>query len=138
MNRARLLAAVFCLIGAEMPTIATAQNLEAGKSPAQIFSNTCNACHRSPRGLLRTVPPGSLPGFLREHYTTSREMAQQLSGFLIANGATDTRGRPQDARQQPAGAESQPQQQARPPRQIEQRRRNSSRPRARLSRSSGR
>jgi hypothetical protein len=41
---------------------------------------------------LKTVPAGSLPGFLRQHYTTSSEMASQLSAFLIANGATDTRG----------------------------------------------
>src|SRR5262249_5097573 len=28
---------------------AQAQNIDAGKSPAQIFSDTCGACHRSPR-----------------------------------------------------------------------------------------
>src|SRR4029077_8632696 len=33
----------------------------------------------------------SLPGFLREHYTTSGDMASLLSTFLIANGASDTR-----------------------------------------------
>jgi hypothetical protein len=105
MNRALALAAVLCGISAALPSPVSAQNLEAGKSPGQLFTNTCTACHRSPRGLLRTVPPGSLPSFLREHYTTSRDMAQQLSGFLISNGATDTRGRPQEVRQQPAVAE---------------------------------
>src|SRR5467141_4883192 len=68
-----------------------AQNLEAGKSPSQIFAGTCSACHKSPRGLLKTVPAGSLPGFLRQHYTTSSEMASLLSGFLVSNGAADTR-----------------------------------------------
>jgi hypothetical protein len=68
-----------------------AQNLEAGKSPSQIFAGTCSACHKSPRGLLKTVPAGSLPGFLRQHYTTSSDMASLLSAFLISNGATDTR-----------------------------------------------
>src|ERR1700712_507935 len=68
-----------------------AQNLEAGKSPSQIFAGTCNACHKSPRGLLKTVAPGSLPGFLRQHYTTSSDMAALLSAFLVSNGATDTR-----------------------------------------------
>ena len=72
---------------------AQAQNLEAGKSPSQLFAGTCNACHRSPRGLLKTVSAGSLPGFLRQHYTTSGDMAAQLSNFLIANGASDTRFR---------------------------------------------
>ena len=51
----------------------------------------CTACHKSPRGLLKTVAPGSLPGFLREHYTTSSDMAALLSTYLISNGAADTR-----------------------------------------------
>jgi hypothetical protein len=92
-SRALNLAAVALLIGffSAKPAQTQAQNLEAGKSPSQIFAGTCTACHKSPRGLLRTVSPGSLPSFLREHYTTSSEMASLLSGFLVSNGATDTR-----------------------------------------------
>jgi hypothetical protein len=74
-----------------VPALAQAQNLEAGKSPSQIFSGTCSVCHKSPRGLLKTVPAGSLPGFLRQHYTTSSDMAGLLSSFLVSNGANDTR-----------------------------------------------
>ena len=37
------------------------------------------------------MPAGSLPGFLRQHYTTVGEMAAVLSAFLISNGAADTR-----------------------------------------------
>ncbi|MGB3447065.1 MAG: hypothetical protein WBA48_10235 [Xanthobacteraceae bacterium] len=70
---------------------AQAQNLEAGKSPAQIFNGACMVCHKSPRGLVKSVPPGSLPGFLRQHYTTSSDMARALSGYLLANGAVDRR-----------------------------------------------
>ena len=93
LSRALSLATVMLLIGCFVakPAHAQAQNLEAGKSPSQIFAGTCNACHKSPRGLLKTVPAGSLPSFLRQHYTTSGEMASLLSGFLISNGATDTR-----------------------------------------------
>jgi hypothetical protein len=93
LSRALSSAAVMLLIGcfAAVPAQAQAQNLEAGKSPSQIFAGTCTACHKSPRGLLKTVPAGSLPGFLREHYTTSSDMAGLLSAFLISNGATDTR-----------------------------------------------
>jgi hypothetical protein len=93
LSRALSLATVMLLIGcfAAKPAQAQAQNLEAGKSPSQIFAGTCNACHKSPRGLLKTVPAGSLPGFLRQHYTTSGDMASLLSAFLISNGATDTR-----------------------------------------------
>jgi hypothetical protein len=93
LSRALSLATVTLLIGclAQAPAQAQAQNLEAGKSPSQIFAGTCNACHKSPRGLLKTVPAGSLPGFLRQHYTTSGEMASLLSAFLVSNGAADTR-----------------------------------------------
>lgn len=91
LGRALKSATVLFLIGC-LETPARAQNLEAGKSPSQIFSGTCSACHRSPRGLLKTVPPGSLSGFLRQHYTTGSEMASLLSGYLVSNGATDPRG----------------------------------------------
>ena len=36
-------------------------------------------------------PRGSLPGFLRQHYTTGGQMAAVLSAYLIANGAADRR-----------------------------------------------
>jgi hypothetical protein len=93
LGRALSLATVTLLIGcfAAAPAWAQATNLEAGKSPSQIFAGTCTACHKSPRGLLKTVPAGSLQSFLRQHYTTSPEMASLLTAFLISNGATDTR-----------------------------------------------
>ena len=92
-GRTLTLAAVTLLIGCCMGAWegAQAQNLEAGKSPSQLFASSCTACHKSPRGLLKTVPPGSLPGYLKEHYTTSPQMAAVLSAYLISNGAADTR-----------------------------------------------
>jgi len=105
LGRTLRLAAVTLFIGsfAVPAERAQAQNLEAGKSPSQLFAGTCNGCHRSPRGLLKTVSAGSLPGFLRQHYTTSGDMAAQLSSFLIANGASDGRSR-QGADAKPAAA----------------------------------
>ena len=106
------LATVMLLIG-WFADPATAQNLEAGKSPAQLFSGNCSACHRSPRGLIKTVPQGSLPGFLREHYTTSRDMAATMAGYLVSSGGGDPRGgggltrQGQDAK---SGARQQPDQ----------------------------
>jgi hypothetical protein len=93
LSRALSLATVTLLIGcfAAVPAWAQATNLEAGKSPSQIFAGTCTACHKGPRGLLKTVPAGSLQGFLRQHYTTSPEMASLLASFLVSNGAADTR-----------------------------------------------
>src|SRR5664279_4383582 len=91
LSRALSLATVTLLIGGFAAIPVQAQNLEAGKSPSQIFAGTCTACHKSPRGLLKTVPAGSLQGFLKQHYTTSPEMASLLASFLVSNGATDTR-----------------------------------------------
>jgi hypothetical protein len=92
-SRSLRLATILFLIGAGGADIAfaQAQNLEAGKTPSQIFAQTCTACHKSARGLLKTVAPGSLPGFLRQHYTTSSDMAGVLASYLISNGAADTR-----------------------------------------------
>ena len=75
LSRALILAAVAFVLGCFGTIPADAQNLEAGKPPSQIFSSTCSLCHKSSRGLLKSVSPGSLPGFLRQHYTTSTDMA---------------------------------------------------------------
>src|SRR5438270_13209000 len=92
-SRALSLAVILVLIGfgATDTVLAQATNLEAGKAPSQLFAQTCNACHKSPRGLLKTVAPGSLPGFLRQHYTTSPDMAGVLASYLVSNGANDAR-----------------------------------------------
>src|ERR1051326_2379304 len=98
LSRALSLATVTLLIGCFATGSAQAQatNLEAGKSPSQIFAGTCNACHKSPRGLLKTEPAFSLPGYLRQNYTTSSDMASVLASFLVSNGATDTRYQAKD------------------------------------------
>src|SRR5690348_9423951 len=91
-SRALILATVLLLLCAFAPGRSLAQeNLDAGKSPSQLFAGTCNVCHKSPRGLLKTVSPSSLPSFLRQHYTTSPNMAGVLASYLVSNGATDTR-----------------------------------------------
>lgn len=91
-SRALSLATVMLLIGCCTTGQAQAQeNLDAGKSPSQIFASTCTGCHKSPRGLLKTVAPGSLTSFLRQHYTTGPDMAGVLASYLASNGATDTR-----------------------------------------------
>lgn len=64
-------------------------NLDAGKPPGRLFAETCAACHKSPRGLLKSVSGSGLPGFLRQHYTTGPEMASALAGYLMASGAAE-------------------------------------------------
>lgn len=63
----------------------TQANLDAGKSAAQIFSDTCSACHRSPREIKQTSA-----GFLREHYTTGPREAAAMAAYLASVGS-DTR-----------------------------------------------
>src|SRR3954470_1321887 len=105
LSRALSLATVTVLIGClTAVAVGAGENLEAGKSPAQIFAGTCNACHKSPRGLLRSVPASSLSSFLRQHYTTSSDMASVLSSYLVSNGAADTRFQGKDAKQGKDGA----------------------------------
>jgi hypothetical protein len=60
-------------------------NLDAGKSAAQIFADTCNACHRSPREIRPTSA-----AFLREHYTTGPREAAAMAAYLASVGS-DTR-----------------------------------------------
>jgi len=89
LSRALILAAVAFALGCIGVIPADAQNLEAGKPPSQIFSSTCSLCHKSSRGLLKSVSPGSLPGFLRQHYTTSTDMAAAMSAYVLSNGAAN-------------------------------------------------
>jgi hypothetical protein len=52
-------------------------NLDASKSPAEIFSDTYGACHESARAL----KPSSA-AFLRKHYTTGPKQAATMAAFL--------------------------------------------------------
>jgi hypothetical protein len=111
LSRALSLATVTLLIGCLTAGVARAvENLDAGKSPSQIFSNTCSACHKSPRGLLKNTSASSLPGFLRQHYTTGTDMASQLSSFLISNGAADPRYQGKDQSKKNAKQDGRPDQ----------------------------
>jgi hypothetical protein len=70
------------------PSPAGAQeNLDQGKSGAQLFASDCAFCHKSVRGLSKAAGPlgFGLEGFLREHYTASRESAAALARYIQAN-----------------------------------------------------
>ena len=69
--------------------IAAAQeNLDKGKTPAQLFASDCAVCHRSPKGLAKSGGLFGLDNFLREHYTASRESASAIAGYLRSLDAT--------------------------------------------------
>ena len=57
-------------------------NIDAGKPPAQIFADTCNACHRSPR----EIKPASA-AFLRDHYSTGPREAASMAAYLASIGS---------------------------------------------------
>jgi hypothetical protein len=69
---------------------ALAQDLTAGKTPAQLFRSDCAECHRSPSAVASNRDVGTLTDFLREHYTTKPEtagaLAAYVSGFAASSG----------------------------------------------------
>lgn len=80
-----LLALVYALTGFVGPALAQ-ENLDSGKSPAQLFASDCALCHKSPQGLAKSGGVFGLDSFLREHYTASRESAAKLSAYLKTVG----------------------------------------------------
>src|SRR5262249_53405110 len=64
---------------------ASQESLGKGKTPAQLFASDCSPCHKSPQGLAKSGGGlFGLDGFLREHYTASRESAAALANYLKA------------------------------------------------------
>jgi hypothetical protein len=74
-------------VGAVFAVSADAQNIDAGKTPAQIFSDTCSSCHRNARELKRTGA-----GFLRSHYTTGQDEAAAMAAYLAGVGSDPRAG----------------------------------------------
>lgn len=60
------------------------ENLDQGKSAAQLFASDCAICHKSTQGLSRAGGLLGLQGFLREHYTASRESAAAIARYVAA------------------------------------------------------
>jgi hypothetical protein len=78
-------------------------NLDAGKSPAQIFSDNCGACHNSPYEL-----KSGTVAFLRQHYTTGARQAATMAAYL------------ESIREEPAPSPSMQAQQRRPSESVEE------------------
>jgi hypothetical protein len=57
-------------------------NIDAGKSPAQMFAYTCSACHRRPQELRRV---GS--SFLLRHYSPGSAEASAMAAYLAKVGS---------------------------------------------------
>lgn len=69
---------------------AQAQDLSAGKTPAQLFQLNCSTCHKSARGLAAAGASrggfSGLEGFLAEHYTSSGRSAEIIAAYLKSVG----------------------------------------------------
>jgi hypothetical protein len=83
------------------------EDLTRGKTPAQLYASDCAECHRNPRALGNRSSAYSLAGFLRVHYTASRESASALANYLVGLGpdprAGSGRASP-SSRTRPAGS----------------------------------
>jgi outer membrane biosynthesis protein TonB len=79
---------------------ASQENLDQGKSPAQLFASDCSICHKTTAGLSkgRSGAFGGLKDFLRTHYTASKEAAAAIASYVEA---TD-KGPPPAAKQKAA------------------------------------
>ncbi len=63
-------------------TTGAQEDLDRGKTPAQLYASGCATCHKSPQRLAGTNSIFGLESFLSEHYTTSRESAALLAVYL--------------------------------------------------------
>jgi len=72
---------------------APAQDLTAGKTPAQLFRSDCAECHRSPSAVAGTRDVRVLADFLREHYTTRSETAGALAAYVSGFAGSGRRNR---------------------------------------------
>jgi len=90
------------------------ENLDAGKSGAQLYASNCAICHKSAQALNKSG--GGLFGldsFLREHYTSSRESAAAISAYLNTVGGGPADARPAKKRTS-SGKKKEPRHDAKP------------------------
>lgn len=79
--RAGVLACVLA-IGMGSQPARPQENFDSGKTPAQLYASDCAICHKSPQGLAKGGGLFGLAGFLREHYTASRESAAAIASYV--------------------------------------------------------
>jgi hypothetical protein len=85
---------------------AAQENIDAGKTPAQLYAQDCAICHKTPYGLSKAGGSWQgLQGFLREHYTASKESAAAISAYLIELDRKAPQRKPSRARRHAPGTE---------------------------------
>ena len=78
-------------VAAVLSGAARAENLDAGKSGARLFADSCATCHRSAKGLTKGRFRLTLYFFLQQHYASNSSSAWELSSYLES---VDDRARP--------------------------------------------
>jgi hypothetical protein len=63
---------------------AAQEDLDSGKTPAQLYASNCAICHKTPHGLSKAGGAFGLQSFLREHYTASRQAAAAIAAYVDA------------------------------------------------------
>jgi hypothetical protein len=84
--RIGFVAALPLFLAALAPLAHAQTNIDQGKSPSEIFANDCAVCHKTTRGLAAGKNSLMLSGFLREHYTASRDQAAALAAYVLGAG----------------------------------------------------
>ena len=86
---------------------AAQENLDAGKTGAQLFAQNCALCHKSPRGLAKSGGLFGVESFLQEHYTSSSKTAAAIADYLksVEPGAPPERKRGAKPKGDDAGKE---------------------------------
>jgi hypothetical protein len=84
-------------------------SLDAGKTPAQMFADTCSNCHRRPQELKRASA-----GFLRQHYTPGAQEAAAMANYLASIPVDPRAGKERAKAQDKEKAKAQVQVQDRP------------------------
>lgn len=93
-----------CVIGAGFLALASAgpaiaqENLDLGKTPAQLYAADCAICHKSPQGMTKNAGVFGLSKFLREHYTASKQSAAAIAAYV----ESIDKGPPTSAAKRPA------------------------------------
>lgn len=81
-----LLVVVAAGVGLVAGSALAQEDLNRGKTPAQLFASDCADCHRNPRSIASRDNVNVLAEFLRVHYTASRESAAAMARYLASLG----------------------------------------------------
>ncbi len=71
-------ALAFCLAG----PAGAQENLDLGKTGAQLFASDCAICHKNAASLNKSSRLFGLANFLREHYTASSQSASIIAAYV--------------------------------------------------------